>query len=258
MLKKTSTGASTDASVLQQLAEEGHQLPVLLMEYRELVQAREHVHRRAAGATSIRRPGASTHRSARQWRPPDGCRRAIRIFRTFQFAASWVETFDAVSFRGRAGRSSPPTTRRSSCVCSPTCRATRRSCSAFQSGGDIHRQTAALIFDVPLDQVTRKCAREPRRSTSRRSMARARTLCLASSRSRTPRQRSSSSNTSSGSRAFANTSTRWSSSRGSTATCKRSSIDAGTSTSCATAISISARSGSGLLPIRRSRAQPPI
>ncbi|CAA9323619.1 MAG: DNA polymerase I, partial [uncultured Gemmatimonadaceae bacterium] len=25
---------------------------------------------------------------------------------------------------------------------------------AFQSGGDIHRQTAALIFDVPLDQVT--------------------------------------------------------------------------------------------------------
>jgi DNA polymerase-1 len=25
---------------------------------------------------------------------------------------------------------------------------------AFQSGGDIHRQTAALIFDVPIDQVT--------------------------------------------------------------------------------------------------------
>src|SRR4029079_5824276 len=36
VLKKTSTGASTDATVLQQLAEEGHQLPVLLMEYREL------------------------------------------------------------------------------------------------------------------------------------------------------------------------------------------------------------------------------
>jgi len=26
---------------------------------------------------------------------------------------------------------------------------------AFRSGGDIHRQTAALIFDVPLDQVTK-------------------------------------------------------------------------------------------------------
>ena len=36
VLKKTATGPSTDASVLQQLADEGHQLPVLLMEYREL------------------------------------------------------------------------------------------------------------------------------------------------------------------------------------------------------------------------------
>src|SRR3978361_225208 len=26
---------------------------------------------------------------------------------------------------------------------------------AFRSGGDIHRQTAALIFDVPLDDVTK-------------------------------------------------------------------------------------------------------
>jgi len=34
--KRTSTGLSTDASVLQELAEAGHELPVLLMEYREL------------------------------------------------------------------------------------------------------------------------------------------------------------------------------------------------------------------------------
>jgi len=27
---------------------------------------------------------------------------------------------------------------------------------AFQSGGDIHRQTAAVIFDVPLDQVSKE------------------------------------------------------------------------------------------------------
>ncbi|MFM9012663.1 MAG: DNA polymerase, partial [Gemmatimonadota bacterium] len=34
--KKTATGPSTDASVLQELADEGHTLPALLMEYREL------------------------------------------------------------------------------------------------------------------------------------------------------------------------------------------------------------------------------
>ncbi len=34
--KKTATGPSTDASVLQELADEGHTLPTLLMEYREL------------------------------------------------------------------------------------------------------------------------------------------------------------------------------------------------------------------------------
>jgi DNA polymerase I len=34
--KKASTGPSTDVSVLQELAEEGHLLPTLLMEYREL------------------------------------------------------------------------------------------------------------------------------------------------------------------------------------------------------------------------------
>lgn len=34
--KRTPTGASTDVSVLQELADEGHRLPTLLMEYREL------------------------------------------------------------------------------------------------------------------------------------------------------------------------------------------------------------------------------
>ena len=36
MKKKTATGPSTDASVLQELADEGYTLPTLLMEYREL------------------------------------------------------------------------------------------------------------------------------------------------------------------------------------------------------------------------------
>ncbi|HEY6219388.1 MAG TPA: DNA polymerase, partial [Gemmatimonadaceae bacterium] len=36
VLKRTSTGPSTDVTVLQQLADDGHLLPVLLMEYREI------------------------------------------------------------------------------------------------------------------------------------------------------------------------------------------------------------------------------
>ena len=48
--KKTSTGPSTDASVLQELADEGHVLPGLLMEVPRVVQARGHVHRRVAAA----------------------------------------------------------------------------------------------------------------------------------------------------------------------------------------------------------------
>jgi DNA polymerase I len=36
IVKRTKTGPSTDATVLERLADEGHELPVLLMEYREL------------------------------------------------------------------------------------------------------------------------------------------------------------------------------------------------------------------------------
>ncbi|HUG40247.1 MAG TPA: DNA polymerase I [Longimicrobiales bacterium] len=40
VLKKTKTGASTDASVLEELAAEGHRLPTLLLEYRQLEKLR--------------------------------------------------------------------------------------------------------------------------------------------------------------------------------------------------------------------------
>ena len=80
--------------------------------------------------------------------------------------------------------------------------ATRRSWRRSSAGGDIHRQTAAIIFGVPLDAGDERDARRARRrSTSRRSTGRARTRCRGSSRSRTPRRRSSSTRTSSASRA---------------------------------------------------------
>jgi len=63
---------------------------------------------------------------------------------------------------------------------------------AFRSGGDIHVQTAALIFDVPLDAVTRTCGAARRRSLPRRFTVRTARHSLSNSRSRMPRRRSSS------------------------------------------------------------------
>ena len=45
ILKKTATGPSTDASVLQELAEAGHELPVAADGVSRALEAREHVHR---------------------------------------------------------------------------------------------------------------------------------------------------------------------------------------------------------------------
>ena len=48
--KKTATGAwSTSASVLEDLAEEGHELPARILEWRQVVEAQIDLHRRAAG-----------------------------------------------------------------------------------------------------------------------------------------------------------------------------------------------------------------
>ena len=48
--KKTATGAwSTTASVLEDLAAEGHQLPARVLEWRQIVEAQVDLHRRAAG-----------------------------------------------------------------------------------------------------------------------------------------------------------------------------------------------------------------
>ncbi|HET7583983.1 MAG TPA: DNA polymerase I [Gemmatimonadaceae bacterium] len=153
VIKKTATGPSTDASVLQELAEEGHVLPQLLMEYRELAKL-ESTYLDALPAlinprtqrihTSFNQTVASTGRLSssdpnlqnipirrelgrdirRGFVPRDGCwllaadysQIELRLLAHLSEDAAFVE--------------------------------------AFRSGGDIHRQTAALIFDVPLDAVT--------------------------------------------------------------------------------------------------------
>src|SRR4029079_18894361 len=152
VLKKTSTGASTDASVLQQLAEEGHQLPVLLMEYRELAKLESTyidalplcVHPKTGRLhTSLSQTVAATGRLSSS--DPNLQNIPIRrelgrdIRRGFIPRKDWTllaADYSQIELRLLAHLSGDPAF-----------------VGAFQSGGDIHRQTAALIFDVPLDQV---------------------------------------------------------------------------------------------------------
>ena len=154
VLKKTSTGASTDASVLQQLADEGHQLPVLLMEYRELSKLEStyidalpaYVHPKTGRLhTSFSQTVAATGRLSSS--DPNLQNIPIRrelgrdIRRGFIPRRGWTlmaADYSQIELRLLAHLS-----------------ADEAFVHAFRSGGDIHRQTAALIFDVPLESVTK-------------------------------------------------------------------------------------------------------
>jgi DNA polymerase-1 len=150
--KKTATGPSTDASVLQELAEEGHTLPTLLMEYREifklegtyidslprLVHPRDHrLHTSynqtvaATGRLSSSDPNLQNIPSRRE------LGREIR--RGFVPRAGWrllSADYSQIELRLLAHLSADPAF-----------------VQAFKAGGDIHKQTAAIIFGVPLADV---------------------------------------------------------------------------------------------------------
>jgi len=153
VLKKTATGASTDASVLQELAEQGHTLPNLLMEYRELSKL-ESTYLDALPAlvhpdtgrlhTSFNQTVASTGRLSSS--DPNLQNIPIRrelgrdIRRGFVPQPGWwllAADYSQVELRLLAHLSNDGAF-----------------VEAFRAGGDIHRQTAAIIFGVPLDDVT--------------------------------------------------------------------------------------------------------
>jgi DNA polymerase I len=153
VIKKTSTGASTDASVLTELAEQGHELPTLLMEYRELAKlestyldALPRLVNPKTGRlhTSFNQTVASTGRLSSS--DPNLQNIPIRrelgkdIRRGFIPRKGWVllaADYSQIELRLLAHLS-----RDVAFV------------EAFQAGGDIHRQTAAVIFDVPVTEVT--------------------------------------------------------------------------------------------------------
>ena len=153
VLKRTPTGPSTDASVLQELAEEGHQLPTLLMDYREISKLEstyldtlpELVHP-ADGRlhTSFNQTVAATGRLSSS--DPNLQNIPIRrelgrdIRRGFVAQHGWkflVADYSQIELRLLAHLSNDTAF-----------------VAAFRSGGDIHRQTAAVIFGVDVGDVT--------------------------------------------------------------------------------------------------------
>ncbi|MBA3853035.1 MAG: DNA polymerase I [Gemmatimonas sp.] len=151
--KKTATGPSTDASVLQELADEGHTLPQLLMEYRELAKLEstyldtlpELVNPHTGRLhTSYAQTVASTGRLASH--DPNLQNIPIRrelgkdIRRGFIPRPGWrllAADYSQIELRLLAHLSGDPAF-----------------VAAFEAGGDIHRQTASVIFGVPLESVT--------------------------------------------------------------------------------------------------------
>ena len=153
ILKKTKTGPSTDYDVLEQLAAMGHEVPRLLIEYRELAKlkstyvdalpgfinprtGRIHTSYNQAGAATGRLSSSDPNLQNIPVRTPRG--EAIR--RAFVAAPGWLlltADYSQVELRLLAHLSGDPAFVR-----------------AFEQGGDIHRQTAAIIFGVPQDDVT--------------------------------------------------------------------------------------------------------
>jgi DNA polymerase I len=153
VVKKTKTGPSTDADVLEQLAAMGYELPRLILEYRELQKlkntyvdtlperinaktGRIHTSYNQAGAATGRLSSAEPNLQNIPVRTPRG--EAIRA--GFIPREGWVflvADYSQIELRIMAHLSEDPAF-----------------IEAFRQGGDIHRQTAALIFNVPVEQVT--------------------------------------------------------------------------------------------------------
>jgi DNA polymerase-1 len=151
--KRTATGPSTDASVLTELADEGFAIPQLLMEYRELFKLEgtyidtlptmlhpddQRLH------TSFNQTVASTGRLSSS--DPNLQNIPIRrelgrdIRRGFIPRKGWqllAADYSQIELRLLAHLSRDPAF-----------------VDAFNAGGDIHRQTASIIFGVPLDVVS--------------------------------------------------------------------------------------------------------
>ncbi len=153
VIRRTKTGPSTDASVLEELAARGHPLPIHLLEYRQLeklrstyVDALPKLVNPATGRihTSFNQTVAATGRLSSS--DPNLQNIPIRtelgreVRKGFIPEDGWVflaADYSQVELRILAHFSGD-----------------EAFVTAFREDIDVHRQTASVIFDVPLDQVT--------------------------------------------------------------------------------------------------------
>jgi DNA polymerase-1 len=153
VLKKTKTGASTDVTVLEELAEQGHPLPRLLMEYRQLdklkgtyVDALPQLVNPRTGRihTSYNQAVAATGRLSSSdpnlQNIPIRTEQGAEIRKGFIPAPGHVflaADYSQIELRILAHMSGDPAF-----------------VDAFRRGIDIHKQTASVIFNVATDDVS--------------------------------------------------------------------------------------------------------
>ncbi|MGH7481653.1 MAG: DNA polymerase I [Longimicrobiales bacterium] len=152
VVKKTKTGASTDASVLEELAGQGHRLPRLLLEYRQLdklkgtyVDALPALVSPRSGRihTSFNQTVAATGRLSSSdpnlQNIPIRTEVGAELRKGFVPEPGWLfmsADYSQIELRILAHLSGEPAL-----------------LEGFRRGVDIHRQTAAIVFDVPIEDV---------------------------------------------------------------------------------------------------------
>jgi len=153
VLKKTKTGPSTDAAVLEELATMGHEVPRLMMEYRELEKLRstyvdalpQLVNPRTGRIhTSFNQTVAATGRLSSSDPNLQNIPIRTEIGRQIRkgFVADPGSLFLAVDYSQIELRVLAHFSGDEAFV------------TAFTKGIDVHKQTASVIFDVPVEDVS--------------------------------------------------------------------------------------------------------
>ena len=153
VLRKTKTGPSTDASVLEELAEQGYELPRLLIEFRQIDKLKGTYYdalpqlvnpRTGRIHSSFRQAVAATGRLSSS--DPNLQNIPIRTETGAEIRKGFIPAdgflfvtadYSQIELRVLAHFSGDPAF-----------------VDAFRSGADIHRQTAGIIFGVSVDEVT--------------------------------------------------------------------------------------------------------